>query len=61
MRGVWAVGLASLLAWQPASAAATGAAGAAGAAQTHLVVLDRAGNPLLDIPGAMADWMPPWP
>jgi Tol biopolymer transport system component len=29
--------------------------------QAHLVVLDRGGNLLLDTPGLMADWMPPWP
>lgn len=29
--------------------------------RSRLVVLDRAGNVLLDTPGAMADWMPPWP
>ena len=28
---------------------------------THVLVLDRDGNILLDTPGAMADWMPPWP
>ncbi len=42
MRSVWAVGLASLLAWQPAAVAAAravGAVGAVGAAQTHLVVV----------------------
>ena len=27
----------------------------------RVVVFDRAGNELLDTPGAMADWMPPWP
>jgi len=27
----------------------------------HIVVLDREGNLLLDTPGLMADWMPPWP
>jgi Tol biopolymer transport system component len=27
----------------------------------HIVVLDRGGNLLLDTPGLMADWMPPWP
>jgi Tol biopolymer transport system component len=29
--------------------------------RARVVVLDRAGNTLLDTPGAMADWMPPWP
>lgn len=28
---------------------------------THVVVLDRSGAILLDVPGAMPDWMPPWP
>jgi Tol biopolymer transport system component len=27
----------------------------------HVVVLDREGKLLLDTPGLMADWMPPWP
>jgi Tol biopolymer transport system component len=27
----------------------------------HIVVLDREGRLLLDTPGLMADWMPPWP
>jgi Tol biopolymer transport system component len=27
---------------------------------TRVVVLDREGNPLLDVPGFMPDWMPPW-
>jgi len=27
----------------------------------HSVVLDRQGNLLLETPGLMADWMPPWP
>jgi Tol biopolymer transport system component len=29
--------------------------------RANIVVLDRNGETLLDIPGAMADWMPPWP
>ena len=29
--------------------------------QAHVIVLDRGGNLLLDTPGLMADWMPPWP
>lgn len=29
--------------------------------RSHIVVLDRNGARLLDVPGAMADWMPPWP
>jgi Tol biopolymer transport system component len=28
---------------------------------SRILVLDREGNLLLDTPGAMADWMPPWP
>ncbi len=27
---------------------------------SHIVVIDRSGRVLLDIPGAMADWMPAW-
>ncbi len=27
---------------------------------SHIVVIDRRGGVLLDIPGAMADWMPAW-
>ena len=27
---------------------------------SHIVVIDRSGRVELDIPGAMADWMPPW-
>ena len=27
---------------------------------TRVVVLDREGNELLDVPGFMPDWMPPW-
>lgn len=26
----------------------------------HVVVVDRVGHVLLDVPGAMPDWMPPW-
>ncbi len=29
--------------------------------EAHIVVLDRHGAVLLDVPGAMPDWMPPWP
>jgi Tol biopolymer transport system component len=29
--------------------------------RAHIIVLDREGNRLLDTPGLMADWMPPWP
>jgi Tol biopolymer transport system component len=29
-------------------------------ARIHVVVLDRAGRVLLDVPGCMPDWMPPW-
>jgi Tol biopolymer transport system component len=27
----------------------------------HVVVIDREGRVLLDVPGMMPDWMPPWP
>jgi Tol biopolymer transport system component len=27
----------------------------------HVVVVDRRGRVLLDVPGQMPDWMPPWP
>jgi TolB protein len=30
-------------------------------AELRTVVLDREGRVLLDVPGVMADWMPPWP
>ena len=33
----------------------------AGLAQAHVVVFDRQGRALLDVPGFMPDWMPPWP
>jgi TolB protein len=45
----------------PADADRKEAPGDAAALQSRLIVLDRAGNVLLDTPGAMADWMPPWP
>jgi Tol biopolymer transport system component len=32
----------------------------AGLAQTRVVVLERSGRVLLDTPGFMPDWMPPW-
>jgi len=32
----------------------------AGLSDTRVVVLDREGNELLDVPGFMPDWMPPW-
>jgi Tol biopolymer transport system component len=38
----------------------TGAADSGNAEDLHIVVLDRSGKILLDIPGEMADWMPPW-
>jgi Tol biopolymer transport system component len=31
------------------------------AADERVVVVDRGGKVVLDIPGAMPDWMPPWP
>jgi Tol biopolymer transport system component len=30
-------------------------------ASSRVVVIDRAGVVLLDVPGVMPDWMPPWP
>lgn len=38
-----------------------GAGDSADAADLHIVVLDRTGRSMLDVPGEMADWMPPWP
>jgi hypothetical protein len=32
----------------------------AGLAQTRVIVLERSGRVLLDTPGFMPDWMPPW-
>jgi Tol biopolymer transport system component len=45
----------------PEEAGDFGSMNAAAVAQARLVVLDRQGNTLLDTPGAMPDWMPPWP
>jgi Tol biopolymer transport system component len=44
----------------PSDVADFGTMNAAALRQARLVVLDREGNELLDTPGAMADWMPPW-
>jgi len=45
----------------PAEVGDFGSMRASALERTRLVVLDREGNTLLDTPGAMADWMPPWP
>jgi Tol biopolymer transport system component len=44
----------------PGHVANFGSMNAAALQRARLVVLDRQGNELLDTPGAMADWMPPW-
>jgi Tol biopolymer transport system component len=44
----------------PAAVADFGTMNAAAVEHARLVVFDRDGNELLDTPGAMADWMPPW-
>jgi Tol biopolymer transport system component len=38
-----------------------GSIGISAFGRAHIVVLDREGNLLLETPGLMADWMPPWP
>lgn len=44
-----------------ASVAGFGSMNSRALEQSRVVVLDRSGRVLLDTPGAMADWMPPWP
>jgi Tol biopolymer transport system component len=45
----------------PKDVAGLGSMNPAALAQARVVVLDRNGKVLLETPGAMADWMPPWP
>jgi Tol biopolymer transport system component len=45
----------------PGEAVDDEAGAGASVAGMRLVVLDRDGNAILETPGAMADWMPPWP
>jgi Tol biopolymer transport system component len=45
----------------PAEVGDFGSIGVSAFEHARLVVLDREGNLLLETPGLMADWMPPWP